>query len=303
MINISDSLRAKINSWKTGENIRHTEYGDYYILDETMNEADLVSNRGFSSYLIDLYFEAKDQKLCIFHVVIPPVNVISKIHTIILFPCDMTLRIIDKRNLAEILSGDKGLINNFLDIELSLGVGLGKPLSLRRDDDALYEFRYILKRYTQDLETKIKLEMEYPLTFEDVEETINLELRERILRKFGYENYIKEGFKKGKIRGIKYDNDVDVSPFPSAIDHYTIFNHNAHRLPHQNIQISRPSYCDKHEKLIYFWDSGIAFLQVKDSSTGKRYFLKVPPDMESVQEAKAWTFGLEKEEYNPEIET
>jgi len=286
MINISDSLRAKINSWKTGENIRHTEYGDYYILDETMNEADLVSNRGFSSYLIDLYFEAKDQKLCIFHVVIPPVNVISKIHTIILFPCDMTLRIIDKRNLAEILSGDKGLINNFLDIELSLGVGLGKPLSLRRDDDALYEFRYILKRYTQDLETKIKLEMDYPIIFEDIEETENLELRERILQEFGYENYIREGFKKGKINYLIIEDEIF---------QYNNQGSSFYKIPE--------GYFNNRDDKIIFLTEDITFLQVKDSSSGKVYFLKVPPDMRSVQEAKAWTFGLEKEEYNPEIET
>jgi len=303
MINIPDSLRTKLNSWKTGENIRHTECGDYYILDEVKSEADLMSERNFNPYIIDLYFEAKDRRISIFHIEIPPVNVMSRICTIILFPCDTTLRILNKRNLAEILSKDKHLFNNFLDIELIFGLDHGKTLSLGRDSNVLYEFKYSLKRYTQDIETKLKLEMGYPITFGDIEETENLELRERILGEFGYENYVKEGFKNGKIRGIRYDDDVDVSPFPSAIDHYTIYNHNARRLPHQNIQISRPSYCDKHEKLIYFWDSEITFLQVMDPSSGKIYFLKVPPDMNSVQEAKAWTFGLEKEEYNPEIET
>lgn len=305
--NIPDSVRARLNSWKTGENVRHTECGDYYILDETKSEADLVSNRDFNSYTIDLYFETKEQGLSIFHIVIPPANIISKIRTIILFPCDITLRILDKRNLAEILSGDKGLFDNFLDVGLSLGIDFEKSLVLRRDSNVIYEFKASLERYTQDLETKIKLEMDYPITFGDIEGTKNLELREQALRKFGYKNYIEEGFKKGKIRGIRYDDDVDVSPFPSAIDHYTIYNHNARQLPHQNIKISRPSYRDKHEKLIYFWkNNGIivpAFLQVKDSSSEKVYFIRVPPSMSSVQEAKAWTFGLEKKEYDPEIET
>ncbi|MCK4446988.1 MAG: hypothetical protein KAW56_07895 [Candidatus Marinimicrobia bacterium] len=273
-------------------------------MDETISEADLISKKNFNPYTIDLYFEAENQRVSIFHLVIPPVNIVSEINTIIFFPCHTTLRILNERNLADILSKDKKLLNNFLDLRLSLNLHFGGNLSLEREDrNILYAFKTYLERYTQDLETKVKLEMDYPIKFRDIEETENLELRERILRKFGYENYIKEGFKEGKIRGIKYDNNVDISPFPSAIDHYTIFNHNAHRLPHQNIQIFRPSYCDKHEKLIYFWDSGIAFLQVKDSSSGKIYFLKVPHDMDSVQEAKAWTFGLKKEEYNPEIET
>jgi len=296
--NIPDTLKTKLNSWKTGENIRQTKYGEYYLFNEFKSEVELRAS-SFNPYTIDIYFETREQGLSIFHLVIPPVNVASRIHTIILFPCGTTLRILDKRNLAEMLSEDKDLFSNFLDIRLILG----ENLSLERDGIITNGFKYYLERYLQDLETKIKLEMDYPITAKDIEETKNLELREQALKKFGYENYIKEGFKKGKIRGIRYDDDVDVSPFPSAIDHYTIYNHNARRLPHQDIQISRPSYCDKHEKLIYFWDGDIAFLQVRDPSSGKIYFLKVPPDMNSVQEAKAWTFGLEKEEYNPEIET
>jgi len=283
---ISNSLRTKLNSWKTGENIRHTECGDYYILDEIMSEADLVSNRDFNPYTIDLYFEAKNKGLCIFHIIIPPVNVVSKIHTIIFFPCYTTLKILNKRNLAEILSGDKGLINNFLDIELSLKIDLGQTIILRRNNNVLYGFRYILKRFTQDLETKIKLEMAYPITFEDVEETENLELREQILRKFGYEDYIREGFKKGKINYLIIEDKIFQYNNPGS-DFY--------RIPE--------GYFNNREDKIIFLAEDITFLQVKDPSSGKIYFLKVPPDMRSVQEAKAWTFGLEKEEYEPEIET
>ncbi len=35
----------------------------------------------------------------------------------------------------------------------------------------------------------------------------------------------------------------------------------------------------------------------------KRYWLRVPPDMQSSAQASAWTFGMEAETYNPEIET
>lgn len=283
--NIPDSVRTKLNSWKTGENIRHTEYGDYYILDEIISEVDLRSS-SYNPYTIDLYFETEERGLSIFHIVIPPVNLNSRIHTIILFPCDTTLRILNKRNLAEILSGDKNLLSNLLDIRLILGEGFGRPLSLRRDDDALYEFKYILKRYIQDLETKIKLEMGYPIIFEDIEKTENLELRERILQEFGYENYVREGFKKGKINYLIIGDEIFQYHNPGS---------NFYRIPE--------GYFNNRDDKIIFLSEDITFLQVKDPSSGKIYFLKVPPDMRSVQEAKAWTFGLEKEEYNPEIET
>lgn len=286
MINIPDSLRIKLNSWKTGENTRHTECGDYYILDETKSEANLASHKDFNPYTIDLYFEAKDQRLCIFHIIIPPVNVISRIYTIILFPYDTTLRILDERNLAEILSKDKGLFNNFLDVELIFGVNYRKTLILERESDILYEFKYVLKRYTQDLETKIKLEMGYPLTFEDVEETENLGLGEKILQKFGYENYIREGFEKGKINYVIIGDKIFQYHNPGS---------NFYEIP--------GGYFKNRDDKIIFLTEDITFLQVKDPSSGKIYFLKVPPGMRSVQEAKAWTFGLEKEEYNPEIET
>jgi len=276
---ISDSLRTKLNSWKTGENIRHTEYGAYYILDEAISEAYLRSSH-FNSYVIELYFEVEEERLCSYLIGIPPVNVASRIHTIILFPCGTTLRILNKRNLAEILSEDMSLFSNFLDIRLILG----EPLSLGRDSIISHGFKTFLERYLQDIETKIKMEMGYPITFGDIEETLNLELREQALRKFGYENYIREGFEMNKIQYIILED----ATFQYPPDFYG--------------SIPRGYFNDKEDKIITLTD-GIAFLQVKDSSTGKRYFLKVPPDVQSVKEAKAWTFGLEEDEYDPTIET
>jgi len=172
--NISDSLRTKLNSWKTGENIRHTEYGTYYILDGGISRVDLRSSH-FNPYVIELYFEVKEERLCSYHIGILPVNLNSRVHTVILFPCGTTLRILDKRNLVEILSEDKGLFSNFLDIRLILG----ESLSSGRDGIITDGFKHYLERYLQDIETKIKLEMDYPITFGDVEETENLELREQ----------------------------------------------------------------------------------------------------------------------------
>jgi len=281
MLTISDSLRTKLNSWKTGENIRQTKYGDYYFLNEFKSEAELRSS-SFKPYTIDLYFEIREQELSIFHIIIPPVNREVKINAIMLFPSDTTLRILDKRNLAEILSEDQDLFSNFLDVRLIFGESIG----LGRDDIFNRGFKVYLERYLQDIETKIKLEMGYPLTFEDVEETENLELREKLLQKFGYENYIREGFEKGKINYVIIGDKIFQYHNPGS---------NFYRIPE--------GYLKNRDDKIIFLTEDIAFLQVKDPSSGKIYFLKVPPDMRSVREAKAWTFGLEKEEYDPEIET
>lgn len=126
--------------------------------------------------------------------------------------------------------------------------------------------------------------MDYPITFGDVEGTENLELREQALRKFGYGNYIREGFEMNKIQYIILE-DVTFQHPPDFYD-----------------SIPRGYFNDREDRIIILTDD-IAFLQVKDSSTGKRYFLKVPPNMGSVQEAKAWTFGLEEDEYDPTVET
>ncbi len=49
---------------------------------------------------------------------------------------------------------------------------------------------------------------------------------------------------------------------------------------------------------------GIArYVKVKDSSTTRVYYLRVPPSTQTAQEAVAWTFGLDKETYKPKKET
>lgn len=45
------------------------------------------------------------------------------------------------------------------------------------------------------------------------------------------------------------------------------------------------------------------FLNVKDTSTPRRYLIRVPPTMERVKQALAWTFDLKEEEYVLEQES
>jgi hypothetical protein len=47
----------------------------------------------------------------------------------------------------------------------------------------------------------------------------------------------------------------------------------------------------------------IVFAYVKDSSTPRRYLLRVPPNMKTVHDAIAWTFNMSPKEYQPLIET
>jgi hypothetical protein len=49
-------------------------------------------------------------------------------------------------------------------------------------------------------------------------------------------------------------------------------------------------------KFVRVWDA------TKPPAEGE-YWLSVPIDMTSAREAVAWTFGLEKYEYRPEVET
>jgi hypothetical protein len=45
------------------------------------------------------------------------------------------------------------------------------------------------------------------------------------------------------------------------------------------------------------------YVQVQDASTDREYYLRVPPTIQTVEEAVAWTFGLTAGEYRPARET
>jgi hypothetical protein len=45
------------------------------------------------------------------------------------------------------------------------------------------------------------------------------------------------------------------------------------------------------------------YVQVRDVSTDRVYFLRVPPTIQTAEEAVAWTFGLARDEYDPRAES
>lgn len=50
-------------------------------------------------------------------------------------------------------------------------------------------------------------------------------------------------------------------------------------------------------------DEDIVVVKVQDSSTDRKYFLRVPPTVKTAKEAVAWTFNLTENDYNPSKET
>jgi len=182
-----------------------------------------------------------------------------------------------------------------------------KYISLSAHEIMLQSLNYALG---PDLDLQIKLEFDLSITFENIEEAQNIEVREQALRKFGYENYVKEGFEKGKIDKIVYSNGEGIV-FPTNLVgegyNYSIsIGNNAQTYPPVSYftqELDMAQHKRKDEERIIILSDDIAFLQVKDSSTNKAYFLKVPPNIHSVEEAKAWTFGLREGEYNPTVET
>ncbi len=60
-------------------------------------------------------------------------------------------------------------------------------------------------------------------------------------------------------------------------------------------------HSDGESKL--FAVGNMRFISVKDSSTSRRYILRVPPDIERVTQGVAWTFDMTENEYQPLVET
>jgi hypothetical protein len=51
------------------------------------------------------------------------------------------------------------------------------------------------------------------------------------------------------------------------------------------------------------WERVARYVQVQDASTSLQYFLRVPPTIQTVAEAIAWSFHMTVEDYHPAQET
>ena len=50
-------------------------------------------------------------------------------------------------------------------------------------------------------------------------------------------------------------------------------------------------------------DEDMVLVHVKDPSTDREYFLRVPPKMKTARQARAWTFGFEAEDFELAVES
>lgn len=296
-------MKSKLDLLKTSENRRISPYGKYYI---SVRKRDMLNcGKGEfihsgNSFWIHAIFETSSEHFnreyegIWVHDI--PLSVTYNLgqslyyfDASIYFPSLTTLNIIKGKCFIRLLLGDKEIydaIANFMDFFNMSDLPGTPPISA---------FESFLKMQIVDIETKLKMQIGYPIMFEDIEGAENIEVREQALRKFGYENYVREGFEKGKVKEITFNRDY----IQRANNTYYYIGTQTAKNPIP--KRFNPKY-NKDEKIILLTND-ICFLQVKDSSTGKTYFLKVPPTMRSVEEAKAWTFGLNPGEYNPEIET
>ena len=115
----------------------------------------------------------------------------------------------------------------------------------------------------RECEVLIKLEENLPLVVTDALNSGNQEIRRRVIEEIGIETFMQE------VSATTLDVD--------GADRLMAFG-----APHTDEQV---------------------YLCLKDASTPREYVLRVPPDMERVRQAKAWSFGIAEHEYAPEIET
>jgi hypothetical protein len=128
-------------------------------------------------------------------------------------------------------------------------------------------------KFSSDEENQIKKAInEYLLFYKDRYKTLtardilkceNLEIKQTLLRRYGYEKFVRD------LRGIKVQEDK----FGELV------------------------------KLNFKGEETMKFVKVKDSSTDRIYVIRVPSEIKTCREGVAWTFGLRTSEYNPKKET
>jgi len=114
------------------------------------------------------------------------------------------------------------------------------------------------EEFVADAQIAVKVLEDIEVTAQDILACVNQEIKQRALRKFGYEKFVEEAH----FETLHEDRDA-----------------------------------------VLLGKKDIVFVYVKDSSTARRYLLRVPPHMKTVREAIAWTFNLPMEAYKPLIET
>lgn len=120
--------------------------------------------------------------------------------------------------------------------------------------------------FSADAVAEIKLEENLVIKIGDIFATPNAELRRRLMERYGVDRVVADG----GFTTLDTDGPDSLVRAPETLA----------------LRGNVPVY-----------------LFLKDSSTPRRYLLRVPPEMERVRQAKAWTFGVGEKEYAPLVET
>lgn len=110
----------------------------------------------------------------------------------------------------------------------------------------------------EEITILVKLFEKLSVSWEEVKGIQNAELKQKALRYYGYEEFVKDA------KATVIHEDV-------------------------------PNYLLKVDDIL--------FLSLKDSSTDRRYLLRVPPETKTVRQGLSWTFFMSEEQYHPLVET
>jgi len=128
-----------------------------------------------------------------------------------------------------------------------------------------------------------------------------------------------DGFEHFMVRGIEIPPYVIRNPEQitlstiqaeqnAAVRHIMLSNYGEERfLKDANAELIQEDHCGALFR-VWFEDEPLVMVRVQDPPTQsgeqKFYYLRVPPDMMTAEQAVAWTFGMESpEEYRPDIQT
>ncbi|MEK6878605.1 MAG: DUF6745 domain-containing protein, partial [Nanoarchaeota archaeon] len=117
------------------------------------------------------------------------------------------------------------------------------------------------------------------ITLSMILEEGNIEWRRMLIERYGQGRFLKE------LQGIKEHED----------DKGILW-----KIPRKQLE---DKYEEQDFNFLFGRSRASKFVEVKDSSTDRVYFLQVPLKMKKAKEAIAWSFKLTEDEYNPIKET
>lgn len=123
--------------------------------------------------------------------------------------------------------------------------------------------------------------------------------------KDSYSDVSYEDFAADAAIAVKLEENIDVTAADIlACKNQEIKQQALHRFGYDNfVRDAKMEEIDRDGENCLLRKDDIVFAHVKDSSTPRRYLLRVPPNMKTVREAIAWTFNMMPEQYKPLVET